>query len=320
MNNHCLCSLFLLSKSTNHAILSTEKLRKNKETVVQDIKKVAAIHDLSGFGKASLTIVIPTLSAMSIQVCPLPTAVLSTHTGFENFTFLDLTEEMRKIISHWKSLKINFDAIYSGFLGSSEQVDIVKEFIRDFAQPNQLVVVDPVMGDNGKLYSTMDGTMVSKMRELIRTADIITPNMTEMALLLGKPHAPNITKHEIKKWLRAIGSLGPKFVIATSVHFKNNKLGSVVGYDRENDRFWNINHSYIRAHFSGTGDTFTSVLLGSLLQGENFPVSIDRAVQFVHLAIQSTFGYNQDAAKDIVLEKVLYTLRDSAPSYSYESL
>jgi pyridoxine kinase len=308
---------FVVVKTHNHATLFKETYL--WENLMQRMK-VAAIHDLSCFGKASLTIVIPTLSAMGIEVCPLPTAILSAHTGFENFTFLDLTDEMCKIIANWKSLKIHFDAIYTGFLGSPQQIDIVKEFVHSFKQPNQLVVIDPVMGDDGKLYPTMDVTMVSKMRDLIRTADIITPNTTEIALLLEEKHQQHITKYKIKKWLKILGRMGPKFVVATSVHLKGTRSGAVVGYDRESDRFWHVNHSHINAHFSGTGDTFTSVLLGSLMQGENFPVSIDRAVQFVHLAIQSTFGYNKDKAKDIALEKVLYTLRNVAPSYSYESI
>ena len=286
---------------------------------MKNIQRVAAIHDLSGYGKASLTIVIPTLSAMGIQVCPLPTALLSTHTGFEGFTFLDLTSEMEKIIEHWQKLNLRFDAIYTGFLGSPKQVGIVREFITEINHPDLFVVVDPVFGDNGKLYPTMDQTMVNNMKWLVQGADVITPNITELAFLLDKPYKKSVSLKEMKDWLRAAGALGPQYVVATSVPCDDDKSGSVVAFDRENNRFWRVRHSYIRAHFCGTGDTFTSVLLGSLLQGDNFPASIDRAVQFVHLAIQSTYGYGE-SEKDIVLEKVLHTLKNTAPSYSYEQI
>ena len=150
------------------------------------VKRVAAIHDLSGFGRASLTVVIPILSTMGVQVCPLPTAVLSTHSKFEDFHFIDLTGEMSDYIRHWKQLGISFDAVYSGFLGSPRQIDIVTDFIDHFSQQDQLVIVDPVLGDNGALYGPLNKDMVTEMQSLIKQADIITPNITEASLLLGK--------------------------------------------------------------------------------------------------------------------------------------
>lgn len=283
------------------------------------VQRVAAIHDLSGFGKASLTIVIPVLSAMGIQVCPLPTAILSTHTEFENFTFLDLTEQMGPIISHWKNLKIRFDCVYSGFLGSPKQIDIVSDFIREFSRQNQIIVVDPVMGDDGELYPTMGNEMVEKMRELVRVSDLITPNMTEASLLLGKPARKIMEREEAKDWLRELAAAGPRMVVITSVALREDGSMCVLAYDRGSDKFWKIQHKYVPAHFAGTGDMFTSVLTGSLLQGENFPVSIERAVEFVRLAIYATYGYDHDLLKDgIVLEKVLHALKTPLLSYSYE--
>ena len=151
--------------------------------------RVAAIHDLSGFGRCSLTIVIPALSAMGIQCCPLPTAFLSTHTGgFTGFTFLDMTEELPKVAEHWKSLNLRFDAIYSGFLGSERQIGIVADFIRTFRGPDTLVVVDPVMGDDGKPYQTYTPAMCAGMAHLAELADVITPNLTEAAFLLNRDY------------------------------------------------------------------------------------------------------------------------------------
>ena len=283
------------------------------------MQRVAAIHDLSGFGKASLTIAIPVLSSMGIQVCPLPTAILSTHTGFDNFTFHDLTDEMEKIVEHWKSLSIRFDCVYSGFLGSSRQVDIVKKFIENFSRDDQLVVVDPVLGDDGSLYPTIPNEMVCKMRELIATASVITPNMTEASLLLAKPLKEKMEWYESKEWLQRLAGMGPEMVLITSAKIDNSNSVFVLAYDRELDRFWKIEHKYVPAYFAGTGDMFTSVLTGSLLQGENFPVSIERAVQFVRLAIHSTYGYRQDVLKEgIVLEQVLHMLKNPLTSYAYE--
>ena len=149
---------------------------------------VAAIHDMSGFGRCSLTVAIPILSAMGVQCCPLPTAFLSTHTGgFEGFTFLDMTDEMPKAARHWKSLGLHFSAVYSGFLGSARQITIVADIIRDF-RGDGVVVVDPVMGDGGAVYRTYTPEMCAGMTHLAEQADVITPNLTEAALLLGIPY------------------------------------------------------------------------------------------------------------------------------------
>ena len=151
------------------------------------VKKIAAVHDLSGAGRVSLTVVIPILSSMGFQVCPLPTAVLSSHTQYPHFSFLDLTDEMPKIISEWKQLGVQFDAIYTGYLGSPRQIQIVSGFIDDFRQSDSLVMIDPVLGDNGKLYTNFDEQMILEMRHLIRKADVITPNMTERSICWTNP-------------------------------------------------------------------------------------------------------------------------------------
>ena len=202
------------------------------------VKKVAAIHDLSGYGRASLTTIIPILSNMKVQVCPVPTAILSTHTGgFEGYSFIDLTDYMQEHINHWKKLELEFDCIYSGFLGSPKQIEIVADFIDFFGKKAKFTVVDPVMGDNGKLYSTMGNEMVVGMRKLIKNADIITPNFTEVIYLLGKEYKENITLDEVKEYLKELANIEPKIVIATSVpDEESNKLDrktSVVAYDRE---------------------------------------------------------------------------------------
>lgn len=286
------------------------------------VKKVAAIHDLSGFGRASLTAIIPILSTMGVQVCPFPTAILSTHTGgFEGFTFIDLTDTMEAYLNHWKKEKIEFDCIYSGFLGSPKQIDIISNFILDFKREDNLVVVDPVMGDNGALYQTMNNEMVVKMRDLIRNADIITPNLTEAALLLDKQFTEYIEETEIKEWLLELSGMGPEIVVITSVlnHAEPNNT-SVIAYDRYTNKFWKVSCKYISAFFPGTGDAFTSVLIGSLLQGDSLPLALDRSVNFITNAIRSSYGFTYPQREGILIEKVLDTLKMPVISSSYELL
>jgi len=284
------------------------------------IQRVAAIHDLSGFGGGSLSAVIPILSAMGIQVCSLPTAILSTHTGgFSDFHFRDLTSDMRLIIQHWQRLSLSFAGIYSGFLGSAEQIGIVRDFITTFRKDNTLVVIDPVLGDDGKIYDTMDDCMVEGMRDLIASADVITPNITEAGLLLGKSALSGFSsKEDIKEWARALADLGPRCVIITSVPEDLGRGTSVIAFDKDADRFWKVACPYIPACYPGTGDIFASVITGSLLQGDSLPLSLDRAVQFVSMAIRATFGHNFPEREGVFLERVLPSLNAPVSMSSFE--
>ena len=155
-------------------------------------------------GRVSLTVVIPILSSMGFQVCPLPTAILSNHTQYPDFTFLDLTDEMPRIIAEWKRLEVEFDAIYTGYLGSPRQIQIVSDFIRDFRRKDSLTVIDPVLGDNGKLYSNFNESMVVEMQHLVTHADVITPNLTELFYLLDRPYKESNTDQELKEYLRCL--------------------------------------------------------------------------------------------------------------------
>lgn len=289
------------------------------------VKKVAAIHDLSGFGRSSLTSIIPILSSMKVQVCPVPTAVLSSHTGgFEGYSFLDLTDYMEQHIAHWKSLNLEFDCIYSGFLGSPKQMKIVADFIDFFGHKNNLTVVDPVLGDNGKLYGTMNNEMVEEMKKLISKADIITPNFTEVTFLLNKPYKKEISEAEVKEWLVELANMGPKIVIATSVPDENShkadRKTNVIAYDKENDVFWKVSCKYIPASYPGTGDTYTSVVIGSLLQGDSLPIAIERGVQFITQCILASYGFKYPNREGVLLERMLDVLKMPTISNSYELL
>lgn len=273
------------------------------------IKKVAAINDLSGFGRSSLTTIIPIMSNMGIQVCPLPTAILSTHTGgFNDFSFVDFTDNMTDFINHWKALGLKFDCIYSGFLGSSKQIDIVSDFIDFFGNNKNLVVIDPVMGDDGSLYNTMENDIVSKMKKLIEKADIITPNFTELCLLLNKKYRPTISENEIKKWIFELSKTGPDIIIVTSVPEEKNSLdefSNVIAFDKKNNIFWKTKCKLIPIFYPGTGDSFTSVLIGSLLQEDSLPRAIEKATNFINQCIRSSSKFDYPNREGILLEKML---------------
>lgn len=271
--------------------------------------RVAAVHDLSGFGRVSLSMVIPILTTMGVQVCPLPTAVLSTHTGgFDNYKFIDLTEHLEEYIQHWASIGAEFDCIYSGYLGSPQQIDIISGFIKDFRKEEQLIVIDPVMGDNGVLYSSFDMSIVVEMKKYIRLADIITPNLTEAAFLLDQLCPQSIGDAQVKEWLKALAAMGPKTVVITGVPAATADMTCVTAYNSEDGRFWKVNCSYIPTHFPGTGDGFTSVVVGSLLKGDSLPIALDRAVQFILSAIRASYGYQYPHREGVLLERVIGNL------------
>ena len=288
--------------------------------MLNPVPKVAAIHDLSGYGRGSLTTVIEVLATMGIQPCPLPTAILSTHTGgFKDYKFIDLTDELPEYIDHWNSLNLKFDAIYSGFLGSTKQVEIVIDFIKRFKREEQYVIIDPVLGDNGQTYDTFGLEMVEKMRSLVKQADIITPNITEAQFLLNEKENLIKTDETAKKWLKKLSDFGPKMVIITSVPgYKNKEKTSVLGYDKYDDRFWKVDCDYIPANFPGTGDLFTSILVGSILKGDSLPMAIDRAVQFISLAVRTTYGYDFPEREGVLLERILGNLNLPIHGKSYE--
>lgn len=287
------------------------------------LPRVAAIHDICGYGRCSLTVAIPVLSAMGFEVSPLPTAVLSTHTLFPNFVIMDMTDEMPKIINHWKELNLKFEAIYSGFLGSARQVDIVCDFIREFRGPDTLVVVDPVMADHGKLYPTMPPEMVEEMKKLARVSKVITPNLTEAAFMLDRPTPETISEKEAKEWLRDLTALGPEMAVITSAPIASRPNSStVIAYDRVDDRFWITERPHVPTQYHGTGDIFASVLTGSLLQGDSLPVAMDRSAQFVATVIRATFGYRvaELGHHEVLLERAMGTLTTPVKNTAYELL
>lgn len=270
------------------------------------LQRVAAIHDISGFGKCSMTVVLPILSAAGIEVVCMPTAVLSTHTGgFEGFTYRDLTEDLPAITEHWKSLDLHFSSIYSGFLGSPEQVDIVSNFIDTFNSDNTLVYVDPVMADEGELYSVFDDHMVDKMRELCEKADLLLPNITEACFLLKQPyqHGP-YTRDYIEKIVRGLSDMGPEKVVLTGVYFDNEKLGAAC-YDRAEDKVEYAFSEKVPGQFHGTGDIFGSFCLAALLNGKSLLDSTQFAVDLTTDCILRTVARETNRREGVDFEGVL---------------
>lgn len=251
--------------------------------------RVAAIHDLSGFGRCSLTVAIPILSAMGVQCCPLPTAFLSTHTGgFEGFTFLDMTDELPRAAAHWKSLGLDFQAVYSGFLGSERQIGIVADFIQDFRSADTVAVVDPVMGDHGKVYQTYTPAMCAGMSLLAELADVITPNLTEAALLLGVPYG-DLPGGEggCREIVERLSLNGKRSVVLTGASTAPELTGAMC-FDARTGRAEAVQTRRVPREFHGTGDVFASVLTGALVRGDSLFQAARQAVDFVRVCAERT--------------------------------
>ena len=277
---------------------------------MKPMNKIAAIHDISCYGRAALATIIPILSSMGNQVCPLPTAVLSTHTdGFGKPAIRDLSDFIYETKDHWKRLNLNFQCIYSGYLADPNQVKFVERFIEDFKEDDTLIVIDPVMADNGKLYDGMSEKMIEEMRTLIKSADIITPNITEASFLLGKEYKESLNEDEIKEYLVGLGDLGPKISIITSVtSSKGNEYIDTVLYDREEKMFYTYSHKRINAFYCGTGDAFASLLIGWILRGKSTEKALEKSCNFIAEAIEYSEKFDYPPNEGILLESLLYKL------------
>lgn len=232
---------------------------------MENQKRLIAINDISGFGKCSLTVALPIISSAGIETICMPTAILSTHTGgFTGFTYRDLTCDMPDISNHWQSINLKPDAIYSGFLGSFEQIDIVKQFAEDFKREDNLFIADPCMADHGVMYKIFDEKFAVAMTELCAKADIILPNITEACFMTGEKYVDGVqTEEYILKLLNKLLDLGAKNVVLTGVSFEESKVGAAfMGKDR-------IAHYYFENRlpgaYHGTGDVFASSFCGALL-------------------------------------------------------
>ena len=273
--------------------------------------KVAVVQDLSGLGRCSLSVILPVLSVMGAQCCPLPTAVLSAHTAFpipEETAFQDLTDNMEQTLRHWTALRPSFDAISSGFLGSLRQIDVLRHLIQQFRRRETLVLIDPVMGDHGRVYRTYTPEMCREMARLAAEADLITPNLTEAALLLGEPFDRIPTSQAgIEAWLRRLSLDGKRSVVITGVSLAPKALGAGC----LDNRSGKIHFAMARqepGQFFGTGDLFAAVLLGSLLRGETLSESTANAVDFIQKTVSQTLAAGTPVLEGVQFEPLLREL------------
>ena len=274
---------------------------------MRKVPRVACINDLSGFGRCSLTTVLPVLSVMGVQACPAPTAVLSKHTGFPQFTFTDLTDTLTGYFESWGDL--DFDWIFAGFLGSLGQIGIVRRFFEMQKQKNPAcrILLDPVMGDAGKRYSTYTPELCDAVRELVSAADVITPNITEACLLTGTEYRGEcLHLHEAQQLAESLMKLGCGAAVITGI-VQENQIGNLTYLDGK--------QSYSAVHrteslFSGTGDLFAAVLCGALARGRSLPEAVEISGSFLSAVTQGTLRQNTPAAEGILFEPYLYQLGD----------
>ena len=268
-------------------------------------KRVIAVHDLSGFGRCSFSVIIPTLSALGVQVCPLPTAVLSTHTGgYNGFTFRDLTDDLVPYFDHLNTLGSEFHAFYSGFLGSVEQIEKVAYMIDKM--PDALILVDPVMGDDGELYSTYTSEMREEMKKLVKKADIITPNITEAAFLLDLAPKSHYEKDEICKIVKGLCAITPAKVVVTGI--EGDRCVNCAFSDDAGKTVSFTTNERVGRQYPGTGDIFASVLLGRMLKGECFSDSIAFSSEFVGKVMAYSARFDYPEREGVLLEAKLSEL------------
>ncbi len=252
------------------------------------MKRILTIQDISCVGKCSLTAALPILSAMGLETVILPTAVLSSHSAFSDYTFCDLTAQMAPIAAQWKADGITFDAIYTGYLGSVAQVSIVQDIIAQFRHPDTCVFVDPVLGDFGHLYHGFTKDFPKHMKRLCMGADVIAPNMTEAACLLGIPYAEKgYDAAYIQDMLRGLAALGAGKVVITGVSLRENEVG-FMGYDVGEERFFSHFHQRFEGTFHGTGDVFASTCVGGLMRGMSLEDAVGLAADFTLESIRMT--------------------------------
>lgn len=264
------------------------------------MKRVLTVQDISCVGKCSLTAAIPVISAMGIEVCPLPTAILSNHTAFSSFSFLDLTDKIPEILNEWKKQGFHFDAIYTGYLGSIKQIDLVHKILDEFAQNDTLVVIDPCMADNGKLYTGFSQDFVKQMAKLCGRANVILPNMTEACFLVNQDYDFLVqTNESITKVMAKLLSLGAQQVILKGVEFSKEKIGVAYFSQKiaENNSISNENimdnmqiyfHHRYDENFHGTGDVFASAVTGALVLKKDIKDAVKIACDFVQESIECT--------------------------------
>lgn len=274
------------------------------------MKRIVTIQDISCVGKCSLTVALPIISAAGVETGVIPTAVLSTHTAFPKFTFCDLTDEIQKISDTFLDLDIDFDAIYTGYLGSHRQLSLVSDFFDRFKGKSK-IIIDPVMADNGKLYKGFTLEFAESMAKLCAKADLIVPNITEASYMLGIPYNPDYDEAYIREVLKKLTDLGAKSAALTGISFAEDQIG-VYFYDSEKDEYYSYFNEKLPAAFHGTGDIYASATVGAMMRGFSIPEALSIAVDFTLLTMKKTladkehrfYGVNFEEALPYYIERI----------------
>lgn len=269
-------------------------------------KKIAVINDFSGFGRCSIAVELPIISAMKIQCCPVPTSIFSNHTGFESFFFEDYTDKMERYVDEWKKLDLRFSGICSGFLGSKEQIKIVTDFFRYFKDKDTVVVVDPVMGDYGKAYPTYTKEMCMEMKKLVSYADILTPNLTEACILADEKYDK---KRHIKDYFelaKKLADMGPDKVVITGI-VQGNYIANCC-YEKGSEGHFRKVHA-VGVQRSGTGDIFSAIIAADAVNKVPFYDSVRKASVFIKKCIEKSIELDLPLTDGVCFEEVLHKLR-----------
>ncbi|MCI8284425.1 MAG: pyridoxamine kinase [Firmicutes bacterium] len=279
------------------------------------MKRIVTIQDISCIGRCSLTVALPVISAMGIETAVIPTAVLSTHTAFDNFTFRDLTDDIHLIEDHWKQEKIGFDAMYTGYLGSFEQLKIVSEFFNNFKTKNNIVFIDPAMADNGVLYAGFTREFALEMANLCSHADVIVPNLTEACFMLDLPYpGDDYDESYIKDILRKLSMLGAKKAVLTGVSYEKELVGAVC-YDSQQDEFFEYFNRQLPVRFHGTGDIFASACIGAMMNEFSLKEAIRIAVDYTLKSIEYTMEDDNRRWYGVNFEQAIPDLVDMMREY-----
>ena len=269
-------------------------------------KKIAVINDFTGCGRCSIAVALPVISMLKVQCCPLPTSIFSNHTGFKSFFFDDYTEKMPAYIQEWKKLGLQFDGISSGFLGSKEQIQIVTQFFKEFKTEQNLIVVDPVMGDYGKTYSTYTPQMCEEMKKLVSYADILTPNVTEACILTDTLYKEKFTRAEYRKMAETLCEKGPSKVVISGIV----QGEFIANYCYEKGHEPKIVRSHkVGTQRSGTGDIFAAIIAADAVNGVPFEDSVRKASRFIKKCILKSIELDIPITDGVCFEEVLWSLK-----------
>ncbi len=275
------------------------------------MKRIVTIQDISCVGKCSLTVALPIISAAGVEAAILPTAVLSTHTAFSKFTFRDLTDEINPIAETWDALGLTFDAVYTGYLGSFEQIELVEQFLGRFRKADTAVFVDPAMADNGVLYKGFTQDFADRMAGLCGKADLILPNLTEAAFMLHMPYQPEYDEAYVRQVLRKLTGLGARCAALTGISLKEGEIGAYF-YDSQTGEYYYYANEKLPVAYHGTGDVFASAAMGAHMRGLSLQESLKVAVDYTLESIRKTmedpnrrdYGVNFEEALPLLIERL----------------